>query len=764
MNKTNTTLYVAPNGSDLGTGSIDSPFLTLKTAQEKARAIINENTVVTVCLRGGVYPASDNTITLTDEDSDTNYIAYENEAPVIKGGIALDLTKIKKVTDDSVLSRIINKKAADMLYELDVAEYINALPTPDHICARSTPLLFCGDTPMQTARWPRKKYPDKATLENWLYTVHIEHGTPPRTTPFDIKSDYATLEHIKLFWNEKTIENAWLAGYLWHNWSFDTYKVNGYDINSCSVTAQSMGTLHYLCDPEPCYKYRRFFFYNILEEISDPLDYYIDFENKKLYCCLENTDTEIYVATNASPLIKIDGASNVIIDGLSLMYSANQLLNIANSNNVTVKNCTICCCTDDAAEIAACSDINVLNNRIYNAGSGGFIIHNCGNMKELIPSNVLIEGNDFHDVALKKQNMSCALNIWDNMGITIRKNKLHNSQHTLLYIFSGLDTIIEYNEIYDATLDTDDAAAIYWGRTAAVIGTKIRYNYFHDIGQNNSATWCIGAIYTDDLATSAEIYGNLFIRAAIFGDDNTYKQTTHINPTVMLNNGQFVNVHDNIIVTSTKRETPITADMGKYSTVDWVRSALGAYIPGNSQSMGRQMQWREQLIELGFFADDNISPNPIWQKHYQDSAWSGMFELLSAENYLGGLTDANGKKYGIPDIINKFNADEISLDEANSLFKRYSEAVVKKYGEDYTPNVFRRNIIIGMNDEHFDENGNFVPKHIKTERNVYISYDDAKTFFNDIDLLDFTFTANGKTHFSDTISDFDCLTNVNKVK
>ncbi len=731
MTKNAVHIFVSPLGCDDNSGNLDSPLQTLVMAQQRARELKNDNADVTVYLLGGDYPAKQNTITLTKADSGIAYKAYENQRPVIKGGIALDMSRFKSVEDQAVLSRIISAKAREMLYEIDIADCIDGIPHPEYICGKGTPALFADNVHMQISRWPSKKHTEKATLENWLYTVHIEHGNPPNESPFDIKVDYAMLEHMNMFWGEDAVKNVWLAGYLWHNWFFDCYKVKGFDMTSNSVTAQSMGNLPYLCGPEPGYKYRRFFFYNILEEISEPLEYYVDFDAKKLYCCLENLNTQIYIATQEKPFITIDDAENIDIQGIGLMYSTNKMLKISNSRNITVSDCEICCGTDDAGEIEHSSSISILNNRIYNTGSGGLTIHHCGNMKNLESCNVLVDGNDIHDVALKKQNMSCAINIWENMGLTISHNKLHNSQHTLLYIFSGLDTFIEYNEIYDAALDTDDAAAVYWGRTTCVIGTRIRYNYFHDIGQNNSATWCIGAIYTDDLGTSGEIYGNLFENAAIFGDDNSYMQTTHINPTVMLNNAQFVNVHDNIIVASTRREVPITADMSTNSTKEWLMSALGAYIPGNYDSMEKHMQWREQLAAMGFFAENGIDVNPLWKEHFAGTYWNGMLDLLSGEHYSKGAVDVNGNAYGIPDIVARFEQGEIALPEARAMFEEYCECILLKMGEGYTPNVLENNTVVGMNPEHLNENGDFVPRHIKINGNKYISVDEAENLIKD---------------------------------
>ncbi len=55
--------------------------------------------------------------------------------------------------------------------------------------------------------------------------------------------------------------------------------------------------------------------------------------------------------------------------------------------------------------------------------------------------------------------------------------------------WSGNENIIEFNEIYNVVLETNDAGAIYSGRDPSMQGNVIRYNYFHDIGKN-SRTWC----------------------------------------------------------------------------------------------------------------------------------------------------------------------------------------------------------------------------------------------------------------------------------
>ena len=76
-----TQLYVAVNGNDSATGTIDAPFKTLEAARNKIRQMKEENAYpmggVIVNILGGVYSRLEDSFTLEAEDSG------EEGAPVI---------------------------------------------------------------------------------------------------------------------------------------------------------------------------------------------------------------------------------------------------------------------------------------------------------------------------------------------------------------------------------------------------------------------------------------------------------------------------------------------------------------------------------------------------------------------------------------------------------------------------------------------------------------------------------------------------------
>ena len=87
-----TTLYVASNGSDSGSGTLQAPFATLVRARDEIRRLKPAGPV-TVYVRGGTYemPA---TLQLTAQDSGTAdapivYRAYRQEKPVLTAAHAI---------------------------------------------------------------------------------------------------------------------------------------------------------------------------------------------------------------------------------------------------------------------------------------------------------------------------------------------------------------------------------------------------------------------------------------------------------------------------------------------------------------------------------------------------------------------------------------------------------------------------------------------------------------------------------------------------
>jgi hypothetical protein len=86
-------VYVSPTGSDVNDGSLNSPLATLAAARDKADNLKSQATPVTIYLRAGTYYlAATDTIGASNSGTAAapiTYSAYQNEKPVISGGIKI---------------------------------------------------------------------------------------------------------------------------------------------------------------------------------------------------------------------------------------------------------------------------------------------------------------------------------------------------------------------------------------------------------------------------------------------------------------------------------------------------------------------------------------------------------------------------------------------------------------------------------------------------------------------------------------------------
>ena len=78
-------------------------------------------------------------------------------------------------------------------------------------------------------------------------------------------------------------------------------------------------------------------------------------------------------------------------------------------------------------------------------------------------------------------------------GVVIRNCEMSDSPHALMPLGANCDLDIENNLLRGACRDTDDCAAIYWGRYPASLGVRITGNSLIDIG-NREAEWSTAAI------------------------------------------------------------------------------------------------------------------------------------------------------------------------------------------------------------------------------------------------------------------------------
>ncbi|MCC7491331.1 MAG: NPCBM/NEW2 domain-containing protein [Fimbriimonadaceae bacterium] len=490
--------YVAPTGADTNAGTLAAPFATLERARDAVRG-----TGGTVVLRGGVYRRSA-TLALTAADSGVTWAAYPGEQPRLLGGLPLPAAAFQPVRDAAVLARLPQESRGQVLVAdlaaLGVTDY-GKLESYGHGRPAPTPIpeLFVNGRAQTLARYPKdgwlelRKVLDRGSV--WGSNVPGEpelREKPDRGAIFEVDDPHLAR------W--ATAPDLWLFGYWWWDWADQAVQVAAIDL--AKKTIQTV-------QPH-AYGYRaggRYYAYNLLEELSAPGEYFLDRATGRLYLlpAVPLAGADITFSQLTTPLLTIDGASNLTVRGLTFECSRVGALRLTNCRASVVRGCTFRQLASTAVNVNGGERCTVRGCDIYDANGG--ITLTGGDRAKLQPAGHVAENNHFWNYARINRTYISALAL-HGVGLRASHNLIHGAPHMAIG-FGGNDLVMEYNEIYDVCRESNDAGAIYTGRNWSMRGNVIRYNYLHDIhGLDRKGA---AGIYLDDCFSSADVIGNVLV-------------------------------------------------------------------------------------------------------------------------------------------------------------------------------------------------------------------------------------------------------------
>lgn len=529
-----TDLYVSPKGKDSWSGrsaapnsaSSDGPFATLEKARDAVRSLRKSGKLsgaVTIWLRGGDY-YRDTPFELTTEDSGTAsssvlYRAYRDEKPRLIGGKRISTWQ--PVTDATVLERLPENARSQVkqanLKALGLTDY--GVQTRRGFVGNPAPPpmeLYFGAKPMTLARWPNNA---------WTKITSLPNGQDGGK--FGYEGDNPTR------W--KSWDDVWVYGYWTYDWADSFEKVAAIDTEKHILTTEA---------PHGAYGYtvgKRFYFLNVLEELDSPGEYYIDRKQGVLYLwpldASKGESAEAYVSVLSQPIVSLNGASYVTLQGLTLEGCRGDAVTLTGGSHNLVAGCTLRNIGQVAVAIGGgTTESGVQSCDIYATGDGGITL-NGGDRKTLTSGKLFAVNNHIHHTGRLRRTYTPAISP-NGVGCRIAHNRIHDLPHTAIQ-GGGNDHVIEYNEIYRVCQETGDAGAFYMGRDFTQRGNIVRYNYFHDLragalpGQEGGFTEVM-AVYLDDCFSGVMVYGNLFVRAgrsAMIGGgrDNTIENNIFID-------------------------------------------------------------------------------------------------------------------------------------------------------------------------------------------------------------------------------------------
>ena len=529
---TQTVFHVAVTGNDSNPGTARKPFASLERARTAIRATHGRPHRM-VLIHPGAYELK-GSLELDERDSGTAvdpivWKAAPHAIVRITGGRTLPLSEFHAVTSDPATARLDRLAVPHVLaVDLIAAGIPASAPFPAaYHGAPPGPELFFNDRRMKIARWPNR---------GWSTIDHIvEQGSVPRDgDSSNHPGIFAFSGDRPLRW--KASEGVWLQGYWCFDWYDQVIQVGAINRADRTITlAQPHVYGLRKGNPSP----RRWRALNLLEELDEPGEFYIDRITNRLYFWPPKdtiaTDARLTLSTLNSPIIVLKGATGVSIEGITVECGLDNGVEITGGSNCTLNRCIVRNIRLLGVRISGGEHHRVLNCDLHDTGTGALILEG-GDRRTLMPAHHEAVNNHIWNFSIHQQTSAYGL-ILAGVGNRASNNLIHDAPHQAVFI-SGNDHVFEYNEVHHVCTETDECGALYKGRNPSCRGNLIQYNYFHEIGSpmgHGNA-----AIYFDDGDGGDYVICNVFFRCGDPGNGPFGTVFSHGGHGITATNNLFV--------------------------------------------------------------------------------------------------------------------------------------------------------------------------------------------------------------------------------
>ena len=522
--KPGVTIFVAPQGNDVWSGSLaepnaaktDGPLATLAAAREKIRGLKKDGPLpaggVEVVLRGGMY-FLERTFQLAEADSGTA------EVPVVYRAAAGE--KVQLIGGRPIRG-----------FEPYRGAILKA-----NVAAQGLKGVYFRQLFFDGRRQPLARYPNFDPKNpyggGWAY-VDGKPVPPGQEIPNESHRTFQYKEKDARQWSRP--EEAELFAFPRYNWQNIDVSIAAVNREKRIITLT--GDTYYPLRPGD-----RYYVQNIFEELDSPGEWYLDRRTETLYFWPPaSLEGKTVCAPTLSTLVAIGpGTAHVTVRGFILETPSATTVTLEKAHDCLIAGNTIRNAGDyygSGVEVKEGQRNGVVGNDIYEIGCHGISLSG-GDRITLTPAGNYAENNYIHHTGVfYKQGVGVNL---EGVGNRATHNLIHDCPRMGI-LFSGNNLAIEYNHIRHVNLETCDTGGIYTGGRDWISsrGTRICYNYLHDMlgyGQQNGkwvSPYDTVGIYLDDNAGGVDIIGNVVARS--------------IRGLVNLHNARDTRIENNILI------------------------------------------------------------------------------------------------------------------------------------------------------------------------------------------------------------------------
>ena len=514
-------IYVAVNGNDAWSGTLaspnaagtDGPFATLARAQQRTRQLKTAGQLeggATVFVGGGIHQLGE-TFVLGPEDSGTA------QAPVVYLGCA---------NERAVLSGA-RRVAGFRPWKGAILQCDLKGTALEGVAFRQ---LFFGGERMEMARYPNVDA-DDPHFGRWAHVAAVDGP--------GVRDHFTCTDDVIKDWTRVTSGEVCIhPAYGWA-WNILPIKVVSREEKRISLA----GNVSYELRVGD-----RYFVRNLLEELDEPGEWYLDRDSRTLYFWPpdgggQGGDSldEAWVPA-IDTVVSMKGASHVTLRGFTIEACGGDAVRLDDCNDCTVAGNVIRNCGAWGVNIRGGHRSGALGNDVHATGAGGVTLDG-GDLKTLQRGDNFATNNYIHHIAELRRTYNTGVNV-RGVGNAARHNLIHDCYHQGI-LMGGSDNTIEYNIVHHTNLGSEDTGAIYMSsRNYLSRGNVIRHNIFHHVGGFGKAnswtpvrdgrvkfeyphfTW---GIYLDAPETGVQVYGNVLYSVPVCGmfnhsgKDNTWE-------------------------------------------------------------------------------------------------------------------------------------------------------------------------------------------------------------------------------------------------
>ncbi len=582
-------IHVAENGDNTSSGMSNLPVKTISRALELYRLGATQD----IFIHEGVY---EDTITLDAADAGLN-IRGIGDVIVKPKTVKIPANEFKLVQDEAVLESLPHTARGSVLY----ADFKD--------CNINFPEISLGILTQNNSYY--KVYQNNTELTNARYPNGS--GFTSASSVLEGSTDYSS---EVIYYNDTNKLTLWNEA---KDARVSIFRSSGYYMDDKSLvetsTADKSITLDNPSGIKPAQTIgKRFFVYNLLQELDVPGEWYIDRENEKIYCFPLDDFNGLEIAQSTDSIIRIDGADNVTVENLSIERTRGTGVEIYGSDTVKIIDCKV----SSIGKYGIFAD-NVTNTvidgcEVTNISKGGiYVNYKAYHDPDLVAQNNIIKNCTVYNIGTENY-ISGAVYVGGTKN-KVSHNTIYDTPHMAIW-FDGNDNSIEYNEIYNALKLCDDAGVIYTNAGLLGFGNTVMFNYIHDCTTLNPNPTELYMIYLDYTSSGVVVKENIFdagensyFAFGLFGGGRNNSLDSNIfigdSAFVLSSRYQTGTMHDNLIKAA---ELPKYIDsltdsqkalwFEKYSGIE---DEYNYYKNGNNSSIGVPRLCR---IVNNTFADD----------------------------------------------------------------------------------------------------------------------------------------------------------------